>query len=77
MKFEKQYKKRLNVASDALSDNMTSVNLIMSITVYFPQTESLRYLFSLVVIMIPIPLLVHRLFDKVKERFVKNSLPGS
>ncbi|XP_055299004.1 uncharacterized protein LOC129566801 isoform X2 [Sitodiplosis mosellana] len=67
MVFEEEYESRWTVANKALGENMFSVNLIMSITTYFPQTESLKFLFSLVAIMIPIPLFAHLIFNRVKE----------
>lgn len=65
-----EYKDQLELATAALTKNITIVNSIMYITVYFPRTESYIFLCSLVIIMTPIPLLTHQLIHFVVKRSV-------
>lgn len=65
-----EYKDQLELATAALTKNITIVNSIMYITVYFPQTESHIFLSCLVIVMIPIPLITHQLIHVVVKRSV-------
>ncbi|XP_055299002.1 ileal sodium/bile acid cotransporter-like [Sitodiplosis mosellana] len=70
-----EYKDQLELATAALTKNITIVNSIMHITVYFPHTESHLFLSSLVIIMIPIPIIVQQLIHLVVRRLTNKHSP--
>ncbi|XP_031639534.1 sodium/bile acid cotransporter 5-like [Contarinia nasturtii] len=70
-----EYTDRLQLATAALTKNMTIVTSIMYITVYFPQTDTYVFLSSLVIIMIPIPVITHQLIDIMRARVLNNRTP--
>lgn len=65
-----EYKDRLELATAALTKNITIVNSAMYITVFFPQTESCIFLSSIIIVAIPIPLVIHQLIHIVIKRSV-------
>lgn len=69
-----EYQDQLELATAALTKNITIANAIIHITVYFPNTESHILLCSLTIIMIPIPIIVQQLIYKSFRRSVLISL---